>query len=307
MTIAYPLPTNTFFETLFLQDSVLLVDRIDESASRLASGDFITKNLGPSVWRADFFTVALPDEYAIDIQAQINSLRGSEKTFFAYNVRRPYPKNDPTGSILGAATVQIKAIHADSIALQFKGLPAGYVLSRGDFLAFDYGINRRRAYHQLLEGGTADGSGETSYLEVEPTIRAGAVINDIVTLKKAAVMMCIVPGSVKLSSENIWSRLTFQGIQVTQGADPIISPSPFVDTDVFYSPTVTPAAANLTPALFSPGDVFFSPTVSATKLLVASHFADTDVFFPPSVVLGGILPNLYVETDTFFTPTVTQP
>lgn len=306
MAVLFPLGTSIFFDLLKLQDSALQIVPQQES-SQLGRGDYLTKDLGPSLWRGAFTTIAVPNDEAEDIQALIESLRGGTNSFYAYNVRRPFPKADPTGSIIGSNTVQINAIGSDRRSLQLKGLTAGYVLTRGDCIDFDYGLARSRAYHRVLETVTADGAGVSPSFDVEPAVRAGAAVNDIVHLKKPSVQMCMVPGSFRISSQNIFTLFAFDAFQVTTGATPVLYPDLFVDVNTFYAPTVTPALIPLTDGLFTDTNIFYAPVVTSVKPLSAGLFTDSDTFFAPTLSKTYTMsPGLFTDTNVFYSPIVTQ-
>lgn len=306
MTITYPLPAANFFDLLKLQDCMMMVQPVQES-SQLARGDYLVKDLGPSLWVATFRTISMTADDAMDVQAMIESLRGSLMTFHAYNVRRPFPKSDPTGSIIGANVVQVNAISSDRRSLQVKGLTAGYVLTRGDCVAVTYGLQRSVAYHRVLETNTADGTGLSPFFDVEPAIRQGMAANDVVTLKKPTVQMCLVPRSFQPQSENIFTSFSFSAFQVTTGASPVLLPELFVDAEVFYSPTIIPQVRTLTPGLFTDSQTFSSPVLSANYGLQPGLVNIAETFFAPSVsATFTMLPGLMTDAETYPTPTVTQ-
>jgi hypothetical protein len=81
-----------------------------------------------------------------------------------------------------------------------------------------------------------------------------------------------------------------------------LTPSLFVDGDVFYGPTIS-----IAPSLFddSVNDTFYAPVVSSIYL--APSLVDdsaNDAFYAPLVELKGIQPPLFVDSDTFYTPAV---
>ena len=77
------------------------------------------------------------------------------------------------------------------------GLPAWYVLTRGDYLAFDYGSPSRRALHKVVSLTVqASAGGVTPVFEVTPLIRPGALVGAVVTLVRASCKARIMPGSV---------------------------------------------------------------------------------------------------------------
>jgi len=96
--------------------------------------------------------------------------------------------------------------------LRLSGLPGGFVLSPGDFLAFDYGIAPvGRALHRLQSGGVADGFGVSGWLWLTPHIEPGALTGAAVSLVRPACKAVIVPGSVDpgVTSGNLTTGAAF--------------------------------------------------------------------------------------------------
>ena len=101
------------------------------------------------------------------------------------------------------------------------GLPAGYVLTRGDYLAFT--CSGVRALHRIVTNTvSANGAGTTGTFEVTPRIRAGASVGLAVTLVKAACKAVLVPGSVnkgrsrKTITREMAFRFSQSGIRAAQ-------------------------------------------------------------------------------------------
>lgn len=157
-------------------------------------------------------------EAATALQALANTLRYAGRSFFLYDLRRPFPSQDPTGSTLGASTVQIASLNSDTRRLALKGLPASYVLSRGDYLGFTYGSSPvLYALHQVIDATvTANGSGITPEFEVVPHIDPGAAVDDPATLARPALKAQYLPGSWRsLEARNNRSGgLAFNWVQV---------------------------------------------------------------------------------------------
>jgi hypothetical protein len=110
--------------------------------------------------------------------------------------------------------VVIASINANRKALTLSGLPAGYVITMGDYLHVDYGTPSRRALLQASEGATANGSGVTGEFEVRPHLRPGIATALAVTLKKPAAKVKIVPGSVRIETvTTLLSQLRFTARQ----------------------------------------------------------------------------------------------
>lgn len=64
--------------------------------------------------------------------------------------------------------------------LSLSGLPARYILSRGDLLSFVYA--GRHALHEVLDDVSASATGVTGLFEVHPAVRTGAAPGQAVSL-----------------------------------------------------------------------------------------------------------------------------
>jgi len=125
-------------------------------------------------------------------------LDGATNTFLFASPEARAPQADPEGTVLGASAVKIKSIGASNKTLSLKGLPAGYVITEGDFLGTTYASSRRGLYVACATV-TADGSGETGEFEVRGHIRPGTVANDAVSLAPPVA-------KVKIETESLdWS------------------------------------------------------------------------------------------------------
>jgi hypothetical protein len=110
--------------------------------------------------------------------------------------------------------VVIASIDTNFRAIALSGLPAGYVITMGDYLHVDYGTPSRRALLQAAEGATANGSGATGEFEVRPQLRPGITAGLAVTLKKPAAKVKIVPGSLRIETvTTLLSQLRFTARQ----------------------------------------------------------------------------------------------
>ncbi|TPM92732.1 hypothetical protein [Mesorhizobium sp. B2-1-3A] len=180
--------------------------------SGMGSGQILQADLGPQLWTASIMLRAWRATEARRIEALLNAVIRSAGSFYLYDPRKAVPARDPRGVILGASAVQINSL-PDSKSMSLKGLPAGYRLTAGDYLAFDYGDPARRAFHELAEDATASGGGITPAFEVNPFIRPGAVVNAAVTLIRPAMKCIIKPGSMDTGNSGSLSQISFAVIQ----------------------------------------------------------------------------------------------
>jgi hypothetical protein len=184
-----------------------------DATSVLGSGEWLTHELGSPLHEAEVRTARLPHARAEQLRARLRALDGGAH-FYLSNPTMLYPQADPGGAILGSASVVIASIHANRKALTLSGLPAGYVITMGDYLHADYGTPSRRALLQAAEGAIANGSGVTPELEVRPQLRPGINAGLAVTLKKPAAKVKIMPGSVRIETvTTLLSQLRFTARQ----------------------------------------------------------------------------------------------
>lgn len=204
-------PRTDIITGLFQQSPFKLYER--QEYSRDGRGRPYVKSKGEAVWTAQFQTVPMTFQSSLEYAAKLNSLDGAIGTFYAYDKRRPYPKEYADGDF--ADSGKINTLNSNNKAMSLKSLPASFKLSVGDYLAFDF-ASGRRALHQIMESVTADGSGLTTEFEVRPHIRPGIVLSpDVaVTLKKPSAIFVIEPGTLQQSTENvIHDRYSFSAVQ----------------------------------------------------------------------------------------------
>ena len=194
MAFTFPLPITQFFNLLPIAD--IMFDAPEQmQESQTGKGEKMSFELAPQLWVGDVKFGAMTVTESAQVSGLLDILRPAGRTFFAYDPRRRFPLTDPTGSILGASAPVIASL-PNAREMTISGLPAGYVLSIGDYLAFDYGTPARRALHQLVQGVVANGAGLTPVFEVSPMVRPGAAVAAPVTLIRASCKAVLVKGSV---------------------------------------------------------------------------------------------------------------
>lgn len=194
MAMSFPLATATFLERLPV--SRITFDLPEQSElSQTGGGVIYAADLAPRLWQGEIRLDQLSPAEEADAMALIDLLRGPGRTAMIYDLRRPTPRADPKGSILGGASPVIQQLAATRRELGISGLPVGYELRRGDYMAWDY--LGRRAVHKVVSASvTASGAGVTPLVEVVPAIRPGVTVGAAVRLTRAACVAMLVPGSV---------------------------------------------------------------------------------------------------------------
>ena len=191
--ITFPVSLANFYDTLGV-GSCTFEDTLPIETSQMADGTILKASLGASLWRGRLNLVPRTHADAQAIEALVSVLKRPGASFLARDPRRVGPKLDPTGSTLGASTVQINSLNVDNRQISLKGLPAAYVISVGDMLSFTYGSSPTRyALHRVVEAATANGSGVTPQFEVTPLIRSGAAVDATVTLVKPVCKAVLLP------------------------------------------------------------------------------------------------------------------
>jgi hypothetical protein len=196
MAYTFPLGTADFMDVLPVNQ--ILFDTPDAiEISRTEGGEIITADMGPMLWQGEIKLGTSTRAEAADLDAMLDILRPAGRTFWAYDTRRPAPLADPLGIVLGTNVVTIASLPAGNREMSLTGLPAWYRLTRGDYLAFDYGTPTRRALHKVVSAvAQASAAGVTVAFEVTPLIRPGAAVAAVVTLIKPCCKARLMPGSV---------------------------------------------------------------------------------------------------------------
>ncbi len=201
MALTYPLALATFADTLLVSDMTFHLPEIVQM-SRTAGGDVLTADLGERLWRGRITLGRMTRTEVGRPEVLMDLLRQAGRSFLIYDRYRTNPLLDPAGTILGAASVIILALGGDARELSLAGLPAGYTLSAGDYLSFDYGTSPvRRALHRVVPATVvANGSGQTALFEITPSIRPGASAGAAVALNKAWCKAVMIPGSIEAAT-----------------------------------------------------------------------------------------------------------
>ena len=209
MAITYPL--NFLFEFPGWTTGFSLAWRQEQSTQ--ASGRVLVKDMGSPLWTLRATTKVLSPNNLDAWRARLTSLENGLQTFYGYSLSRVYPMLYPrgawpTGTAFNGICV-LSAINANRKAIALQALPAGFVLSVGDYLSIGNDL------HQVMEAATADGTGLTPQFEVRPHIWPDiSAPNPNVYVASPACVMAIVPGSVS-SDTDLTGRgsVTFQAME----------------------------------------------------------------------------------------------
>jgi len=191
--LTFPLTLAQFYDLLPIGKAELdLPEALD--VSQTTGGEVLTADLGTSLWSGRIELGVMTHDEVSAIRPLINILRRAGTSFLVSDPTRPWPRLDPKGTILGAATPTILAVGGSMRELSLTGLPAAYPISRGDLISFTYGSPTRYALHEVVAAAVANGAGQTGLIEVNPPIRPGAAAGAAVQLVRPRCKARLVPG-----------------------------------------------------------------------------------------------------------------
>jgi hypothetical protein len=192
MVLAYPLAIDWFAGLPVARCSFYLPGA--RQISRTRGGEIIDTPLAARLWRGRMTLWQVRHAPAAAVEARLNLLEQGGATFFAHPMPLYAPIADPAGAALGAATPTVSAFASNGREVRIAGLPAYYVLSTGDFMAWPYGSNPTRyALHQIVVGGTANGAGLSPFMEITPPARGTGTTGQAVTLVRPAAKCVMLP------------------------------------------------------------------------------------------------------------------
>lgn len=215
MVLGYPLTLAQFFDDAEVSTSKFT---LGESRQIKVNGDghILDASLGARLWTGEVSLTPLKHQELSKVESRLEMLLEPGASFFAYDKRCTWPYSDPDGSILGAATPTLGAVDPNNVDVTIAGLPVGYVLTRGDMFSFTYLTSPvRRALHRVVQGATADGSGNCT-VQVLPAVRSGYTLASGVNFSKPFCKAKIIPGSYKSSAGSpgkLSGGVTFQFTQ----------------------------------------------------------------------------------------------
>lgn len=188
-----------------------------QERSTQASGRILVKDMGAPLWSLRAASKVLSPNNLDQWRAKLTALENGLQQFWGYPTSRCFPilypnGSWPTGGAFSGLTANLSVINANRKAIALSALPAGFVLSVGDYIS----ITRSGGadLHQVMEGATASGGGVTPQFEIRPQLWPDVTVTRAVSVKQPACLMAIVPGSLASDAQlNGWGSVSFQAIE----------------------------------------------------------------------------------------------
>lgn len=220
MALEFPLSSSDFMDKLRVPEVQFYLVR-QNTATGLGGGEILTAERAPPYWAGSVSLAPMPKRTAAEVQALLTWLEDVQGSFHVHKPNQIGPAFDILGTGLASAAPVIEFVSGtDKRKLKVGGLPSGYEIGPGDFLAFDYdpGTGTRRALHQVVSGRVADTASAYSdftqpgYLHIAPYIRPGYALGAPVSLVRPDCIAVLVPGSVSygITSGNVTSGISFK-------------------------------------------------------------------------------------------------
>lgn len=184
-----------------------------QELSRQANGITRGKSFGSALWTMAPRTVSLANELAVDYEAMLHSLDGVIGSFYAGDLRRPYPKEHADGDFTETSAA-IHTIDANNKAVRIDGLPVAFIISRGDYFSITPTAGTPALY-QAMETVTVDGAGISPLFEVRPHLRPGTAVDDVVSFKVPVAVFGLDPSSIESRRMGaLHSAISFRAVQL---------------------------------------------------------------------------------------------
>lgn len=197
MTLTFPLALADFWDQLLIS-TISMAPEDQSETSGVASGQILTREVAPALWRGTVTLGRLTPSEAADIAPLIDLVRRPGSSFLACDLKRGYPQLDPVGAVLGAATIVVDTVAASGREIILAGLPPNYPLSRGDLIGVTWGSGPvRYGLHRIVVPSSADVTGRTGWNEVTPPYSPALQSGDVAVLGRPVIKALIVPGTVQ--------------------------------------------------------------------------------------------------------------
>jgi hypothetical protein len=216
--------------TMYVAQQQFEPQRVDYGAPE-ASGRIGGVQAGFPLWGAVWTLGRMTDDYSDTWRAWLAGMRGATRRFIGRHLSRQYPKLYPDGlsafaPFTGTAVDWSSTINSDGdceLTLELGADAAGLILSLGDGIDFRYSATETsvsglawRAFVRVVQGGTADGSGDVTVI-VEPPVPDAVPDSAVAHIDQPGCIMALILDQTGLNAIDRLYSIT--GGQITAVQD----------------------------------------------------------------------------------------
>jgi hypothetical protein len=196
MAITYPLAYNVFWENLRWIDRPVFVAQHNRKQSVSGGGDIRSTLYGRPKWSINVTVAGGRHNRNLLEEADLMHIGSRDGTILAYDLRRPFPVNDPDGWKLHDRAVTVKTKGSNNRSLSLQDVSPQYIVTKGDKMSIPYDTNKYFLF-EAMETVQADGLGDTPEFEIWPYLPAAFDVGDPVTMRKACGKFKLSAGSYR--------------------------------------------------------------------------------------------------------------
>lgn len=199
MAITYPLNQADFWKRLRFSDRPVFIPQHNKNQSISGGGDVLSSFRGQPKWMVNVQLAGGWHDKNMVAEADIMHLISRDGTVLAYDIRSPFPEDDPDGWKLNGRTITVNSIGANNRSISLSGLRGQLIVTKTDKLSIPYGTGKYFLC-EVQETVQADDTGETEEFEIWPPLpltTETVEVGDVVTMREPCGKFKIVANSFR--------------------------------------------------------------------------------------------------------------
>jgi hypothetical protein len=198
MAITYPLAAADFWEKLRFADRPVFMPQHNRRQSMSGGGDVLSSFLGQPKWIMNVVLAGGRHNRNLLQEADILHIGSRDGTILAYDIRRPFPADDPDGWKLDSMIITVATKGVNNRSISLTGLRKQFTVYKADKISITYGSGKVFLC-EVVETVQANDSGVTPEFEIWPFLPPALNVGDVVTMRKAC-------GKFKLTANSFRSN-----------------------------------------------------------------------------------------------------
>lgn len=201
MAITYPLALTDFWERLRFADRPTFIPQHNKSQSVSGGGKILSSFRGQPKWLVNVQLAGGWHDRNLVTEADIMHLNSRDGTVLAYDIRHPFPADDPDGWKLNGLDIVVASIGGDNRSVSLSGLRGQFIVTKTDKLSIAYGTDKVFLC-EVQETVQADDAGLSPVFEIWPplpTTTETVEVGDSVIMRKPPGKFEVVANSYRPS------------------------------------------------------------------------------------------------------------